>query len=181
MEYFLPGQYKENDKGESPNRTKQIQQEFEEVFTGIGCFEEMFSLQVKPDSKPDQASHRCVTYALQKLFKELEKFQRQDIITPLGMDETAKWCNSFILVPKANGKVRLCLDPARLNQVLIRPVHSGPTLNYIFPKLNNIKYLSLIDMSSGFHNLRLDDRPSYLTTLVCINLVDTDTKDYHLE
>ena len=56
-----------------------------------------------------------------------------DIITPLGVDEMAEWCNSFVLVPKANGKVRLCLDPARLNEVLIRPFHRGPTLNDILP------------------------------------------------
>ena len=33
-----------------------------------------------------------------------------------AMDETAEWCNSFVLVPKSTGKVRLCLDPAMLNQ-----------------------------------------------------------------
>ena len=83
------------------------------------------------------------------------------------MDETPDWCNSFILVPKSNGKVRLCLDLTRLNQVLIRPVHRGPTCNDIFPKLNNVKYLSLIDVSSGYDNLKLDDRLLYLTTFAC--------------
>ena len=34
------------------------------------------------------------------------------------MDETVEWSNSFFLVPKANGKVRLCLDLARLNKAL---------------------------------------------------------------
>ena len=78
-----------------------------------------------------------------------------------------EWCITFILVPKANGKVRLFLDPARLNQALIRQVCRGPTLNNIFPKLNNVKYLSLIGASSGYHNLKLDDRLSYLTTFMC--------------
>ena len=54
---------------------------------------------------------------------------------------------------KPNGKARLCLELVRLNQALIRPVHRGPTLNDIFPKLINVKYLSLIDVSSGYHNL----------------------------
>ena len=65
-----------------------------------------------------------------------------------GIDETAEWCNSFVSVQKPNGKVRLCLDPARLNQELIRLVHMEPILNEIFPKLNNVQYLSLIDASS---------------------------------
>ena len=69
-----------------------------------------------------------------------------------------------MLIPKANGKVRLCLDPAWLNQALIRPVHRGLTLNDILPRLNNIQYMSIIDASSGYHNLKLDKQSSYLTT-----------------
>ena len=90
-----------------------------------------------------------------------------DIITPLGVDEMAEWCNSFVLVPKANGKARLCLDPARPNQALIRPIHRGPTLNDILPKLNNVKYMSIIDGSSGYQNLQLDTKSLYLTTFMC--------------
>ena len=65
-----------------------------------------------------------------------------------------------MLVPKANGKVRLCLDPAWLNQALIRPVHRGLTLNDILPKLNNVQYMSIIDASSGYRNLKLDKQLS---------------------
>ena len=83
------------------------------------------------------------------------------------MDETVKWCSSFVLVPKLNWKVRLCLDPARLNQALVRLVHRGPTLNDIFPKLNNAQYLSLINAISGYHILKLDERSSYLTKFTC--------------
>ena len=86
---------------------------------------------------------------------------------PLGVDEMVEWCNSFVLVCKVNGKVRLCLDPARLNQALIRPVHRDPTLNDILPRLNNVKYMSIIEASSGYHNLQLDTKSSYLTTFPC--------------
>ena len=87
---------------------------------------------------------------------------------PLGDDKTAEWCNSFVLVPKANGKVRFCLDLTRLNQVLIRPIHRGSMLNDILPKLNNVQYMSIIDVSSGYHNLKLNDKSPYLTTFVCL-------------
>ena len=97
------------------------------MFNGTGCFEGTFSLQLKPDSNPYQAPQRCVTYTLEKQFQDkLERLQQQDIIAPLGVNETSEWCNSFMSVPKANGKVRLCLDPAWLNQALIRPMHRGP-------------------------------------------------------
>ena len=70
----------------------------------------------------------------------------QQIIVPLGVDESLDGWNSFILVAKANVKVQLCLGPARLNKVLIRPVHRGPTLNDILPRLAAcVKYITLID------------------------------------
>ena len=78
-----------------------------------------------------------------------------------------EWCDSFILIPKADGKVRLSLDLIRLNQTLIRPVHRGTALNDIFLKLKNVKYSSLIDVSSGYHNPKLDDRSSYLSPFAC--------------
>ena len=100
-----------------------------------------------------------MAYTLQKLYQEeLERLQQQDIIAPLGVDETLEWCNNFVLVPKASGKVRLCLDLAHFYQTLIWPVHRGPTLNDILPNLNNVRYLSPIDASSGYHNLRLNER-----------------------
>ena len=97
----------------------------------------------------------------------MEWLQEQDIIAPLGVDETAEWCKNVVVVPKANGKVWLCLDPVQLNQALIRPIHRGPTLNNILPKLNNVQYMSIINASLGYHNLKLDKQSSYLTMFAC--------------
>ena len=109
-----------------------------------------------------------MAYALQKPFKEeLDWLWKMDIIIPLGVNETAEWCISFVVVPQANGKVRLCLDLVRSNQALIRPIQRGPMLNNILLKLNNVQYMSVIDVSSGYHNLKLDEKSSYLTTFVC--------------
>ena len=49
----------------------------------------------------------------------------------------------------------------------MRPIHRGPTLNDILPKLNGVKYMSIIDASSGYHNLQLDSTSSYMTTFAC--------------
>ena len=150
INYFLSHSNQDNDKWASTEITEQLQRDFKDVFTGIGCFG-TFSLHLKPHSKPYQVPPACVANILQKLYKEeLEQLQQQDIIAPLGMDETAESCNSFVLVLKPNGKVILCLDPVRQNQA--RPVHRGLTLNDSFPKLSNVKFLSLIDVSSGYYN-----------------------------
>ena len=112
INYFYSSSNTGADKIKSINMTKRVHEEFSSMFNGIGCFACTFSLQLKPDSKPYQAPPRCIAYALQKPFKEeLEHLQELDITVPLGVDKMAEWCNSFVLVPKANGKVQLCLDP----------------------------------------------------------------------
>ena len=165
--YFLSSPNIEVDKRKSIELTLRIHNVFDNVLNGIGCFEGTFSLQLKPDSKPYQMPPRHIAYVLQKLFKDdLDWLQKLDIITPLGVDETVEWCNSFVLVPKANGKVRLCLDPVWLNQALMRPIHRGPMINDLLPKLNNVQYMSIKDVSLGYHNLKLDEK-MYLTTFSC--------------
>ena len=169
INHFYSSENTEADGRKSDIMTQKIHNTFGNVFNGIGYFEGTFSLQLKPNSKPYQASPRCIAYALQKLFREeLEWLQKMDIIAPLGVDDMAEWCNSFVLVPKVNGKVQLCLDPVWLNQALIRPIHRGLTLNDILQKLNNMQYMSIINASSGYHNLKLDKQPSYLTTFACL-------------
>ena len=134
--------------------TQTIHSKFSNVFTGIGYFQGKFLLLVREGSHLYQVLARRVTYALQEPLKEdLEWLQKQQIIVPLDVFETSEWCNSFILVPKANGKVWLCLHPASLNKVLKRILHRVPTLNDILPMLAGINYLTLIDASSGYHNL----------------------------
>ena len=64
----------------------------------------------------------------------------------------AEWCNSFVKVPKLYGTVCLCLDSTRLNQL---------------PKLTNVCYMTITDVSSGYHNLKHDEKLSYLTKYAC--------------
>ena len=112
INYFFSSNNTDADKRKSSKMIQKIHDVFGNVFNGIGCFRGTFSLQLKPDSKPYQPPPRHVAYVLQKPFKEeLECLQKMDIITPPGVGEIAEWCNSFVLVPKANSKVRLCLEP----------------------------------------------------------------------
>ena len=122
---------------------------------------------------------RRVAYALQEpLWEEQERLQKKQIIVPLDADETSEWCSSFVLVPKANVKVRLCLSPAHLNKVLLTPIHRGPTLNHILPRLAGVKCFRL-DVSSGYHNLKPDKQSSYITPFL-VRWVYTGTYDCHL-
>ena len=74
--------------------------------------------------------------------------------------------------------VCFCLDPARLNQALVRPVHRSPTVNAISPKLSNTRHLSLIDVGLGYYNLNLD-KSHHTYPHLHFSLVGTDRQDYY--
>ena len=93
--------------------------------------------------------------------RQTAQIAKTTIIVSIHVNETSEWCNSFILVPKANGQVWLCLDPTRINKVLIRPVHRRPILNDILPRLPGIKYITSIDASLHYSNLKLKEQSYY--------------------
>ena len=94
-------------------------------------------------------------------------YSRKNFMASQWVDKMAKWCNNFVIIPKPNGTVHLCLDPERRNQALIRPMHRGPTLNDILPKVNNVHNMTIINSSSDYHNLKLDKKSSYLIMFAC--------------
>ena len=47
---------------------------------------------------------RVVSALQESLREELKCLQKQQIIVFMGVDEMSEWCNSFVLVPKADGR-----------------------------------------------------------------------------
>ena len=100
----------------------------------------------------------------EKIIRKIKKTTNHSVTG----DWWANWmvqqlCNSI----QANGTVHLCLDTAGLNQVFVRPIYRGQSINDIFPKLTNKNHLTLIDVSSSYHNLKLDRKSLYLTMFAC--------------
>jgi len=61
-------------------------------------------------------------------------------------------------------KLRICIDPKDLNKAIKRPKYQMPILDEILPNLANAKIFSVLDAKDGFHQVKLDESSSYLTT-----------------
>ena len=95
---------------------------------------------------------------------ELDKLCKEGILHKVDISEPIKWLNSFVCVKKANGKIRLCLDPTHLNKWIIHPHHSAKLVDDILHRLNGAKYFTVVDSTSSFFNHKLDEDSSKLTT-----------------
>ena len=70
---------------------------------------------------------------------------KDGILTKLDKNQATEWLNSFVVVRKPSGKLRICLDPTDLNPHIIRPVCNSNTLDDVVHKLRKAKYYAVFD------------------------------------
>ena len=103
----------------------------------------------------------------EKFRKELDSLETQGIISKFdGRDISPEWLNSFIIVKKPNGSLRICLDPTDLNKEIVRPVCNSQTMDDIIEKLKGAKYFAVFDTSKGFFHVPLDQGSKMLTAML---------------
>lgn len=95
---------------------------------------------------------------------ELDKLVDRGILVPVTTP--TRWVSQMAVVHKANGKLRICIDPQALNSALLREHYKLSTLDDILPKLQKAKLFSKLDIKEAYWHVKLDDRSSLLTTMI---------------
>ena len=84
----------------------------------------------------------------EEIEKELAEMVWQRIITK--QTEPTPWVSSLTYPKKANGKLRICLDPKDLNKAIICENHKAPTLEEIAHALMGATKFSKVDGNKAF-------------------------------
>ena len=79
-------------------------------------------------------------------------------------DEPTEWVSSLVVVQKPNGKVRLCLGPRDLNKAIQREHYPMKTVEEVATELSDAKVFSVLDATSGFWHIKLDEASTRLLT-----------------
>ena len=127
---------------------KDILEDYKDLFGGIGCITKNYHLHVDPEVRPQVDPPRTVPHAIHTAVKE-ELDRMADLGVIVRQKEPTKWVNSMTVVRKGS-KVRVCLDPTKLNQALMRAHHPQNTLETIAAKLSGSRYFSTLDADSGY-------------------------------
>ena len=72
----------------------------------------------------------------------------------------------MVCVPKANGKVRICVDLTPLNKAVQREIHPMATVDENLAKVKGSQVFSKLDANSGFWQIPLDTQSRLLTTFI---------------
>ena len=151
------------DKPDEMTKIDELIEEFSDVFSGQGCLSQEYDIQVKSAIKPVVHAARKLPVSMkEKVKKELDRMEKLKIIR--RVDEPTDWVNSMVVVPKADGEVRICLDPRDLNSAIKREHYQMPTLNEITSQLTGMKYFTVLDATSGYWVVPLSRESSLLTT-----------------
>ena len=80
---------------------------------------------------------------MSKLKAQLERMENLGVIS--NVDIPTDWCAGMVVVPKPDGKIRMCLDPTKLNESY--PI---PKIENMLAQIKESKYFPKLDCNSGF-------------------------------
>ena len=125
-----------------------------DLFEGLGCVSDYIcNFALKPDATQFIDASWRVPFGLKGALKEeLAELENLGIICKVK--EPTEW---------ASGKIRLCIDPHKLNQAIMRPHYQFPTLDEIKADLSGAKFFTT---NEGFWMLKLNEASSMFCTFI---------------
>ena len=144
-----------------------VREKYKAVFTGIGLLKGYaLKLHIDESVKPVAQPVRRIPFGLrERVDKKLDELLELDIIEEVP-DGPSGWISPLVVVPKAGGDVRVCVDMRRANEVIIRERHRIPTVEELLHDLNGSTVFSKIDLKWGFHQILLSEDSRHITTFV---------------
>ena len=141
--------------------TDDIKARFPNVFSGLGCMDGEYEIKLTPSHEPfNQTTPRRIPIPLlPKVKDELDRMETMGVIEKV--DAPTEWCSPTVVVPKPNGKVRICGDFIQLNKAVLRENHPMLTTEKTLGKLAGAKVISKLDTNSGSGSGNLKIAPSF--------------------
>ena len=135
-----------------------------DLFAGLGRLRNHeYDISVRDDVAPVKCPPRSIPHTLRNKVKaELERMESMGVIERIN--GPTDWVSAMIVVHKPVGRVRICLDPRGLNMAIRREHYPMPTFEQISARMPNARVFSKFDATSGYWQLPLTNKSSFLTT-----------------
>jgi hypothetical protein len=108
-------------------------------------------LKIHPDAKPVSQKPRRQSVERQDFIcQEVQKLLDAGFIKEV---HHPVWLANPVIVPKANGKLRMCIDYTSLNKACPKDLYPLPRIDQIVDSTSGCDLLSFLDAYSGFHQI----------------------------
>jgi hypothetical protein len=124
-------------------------------------------LKINPDAKPvSQKPRRQSVERHDFIRKEVRKLLDAGFIEEV---HHPVWLANSVIVPKANGKLRMCIDYTSLNKACLKDLYPLPRIDQIVDSTSGCDLLSFLDAYSGFHQIQMSREDRKHTTFVTVD------------
>ena len=128
---------------------EEVKEKLPNLFKGLGKLDGPdYLVELKSDENPHVIStpRRVHVPRLSKVEEEPFRMEQMQIISKV--DEPTEWCAGMVVVPKADGKVRICVDLTKLNESILREYHPLPNIDHTLAQLAGATIFSKLDALS---------------------------------
>jgi hypothetical protein len=124
-------------------------------------------LKIHPDAKPVSQKPRRQSIERQDFIrKEVRKLLDAGFIEEV---HHPVWLANPVIVPKANGKLRMCIDYTNLNKAYPKDPYPLTQIDQIVDSTSRCDLLSFLDAYSGFHQIQMSRQDRKHTSFVIVD------------
>ena len=152
------------------SKPKNLVSHYTDVFKGLGLIKSDATIHIDKTIPPVIDPPGKIPYAIQ-VHAEIKRMLQLGVI--VKQMEPTEWVNSITIVRKPS-KIRICLDPTKLNRAIRRSPFPTTTIEEIIAKTSNAQHFLVLDAQTGYWQIKLDYQSSLLCTF-------NTTRGYHLK
>nr|GEX53626.1 putative reverse transcriptase domain-containing protein [Tanacetum cinerariifolium] len=119
-----------------------------------------FEIELVPGAAPvARAPYRLAPSKMKELAKQLQELSDKGFIRP----SSSPWGAPVLFAKKKDGSFRMCIDYRELNELTIKNRYPFPRINDLFDQLQRSSVYLKIDLRSGYHQLRVQEKGISIT------------------
>lgn len=103
---------------------------------------------------PSRAPYRMSVRELEELKSQVDELLKKGFIKP----SQSPYGAPVLFVKKKSGEMRLCTDYRALNKITVKNKYPLPRVEDLIDQLQGAKVFSKIDLRSGYHQIRIDEK-----------------------
>jgi len=113
------------------------------------------------------APYKASPQVQQKIDAELDEMLKAGVIS----HSDSEFSSPIVVVTKPSGGIRLCIDYRKINAVSLFDSYPLPPLHHALDLLGTAhpKYLTILDLASGYWQIPLDERDRHKTAFTSIS------------
>ena len=138
-----------------------VVQRFPSLFGKLGKLQGSYHIKLKESAIPFSLNtpRRVAIPLLPKVQTELERMESIDVIS--RVKQATPWCAGMVIVPKSDGRIRICVDLTKLNQAVYRERHILPLVEQSLAMLGGQKCFRRLMLIPDFGKSPLTSNQHY--------------------